>query len=263
MKLESLRDLFIEQLRDLYSAESQLLKALPKMSKKATSSELKASFDLHLEETERQKENLDRVFEILGEKPTGHTCKAMKGIIEEGEELMKEDAVPEVLDAGLIAAAQRVEHYEIAGYGTVREYARELGETEIEGLLTKILNEEKRTDKKLTVSAESGINEKAEAGDNIRSSRYQFKGGSSGSGKGSRAAGNSQSGKATSGRSSGRNATSKTSANKSSGSRSTGAKTSSGKGASGKAATGRASASNSTGAKKTASGSRSKSKSTK
>ena len=165
MRLKSLRDLFVEQLRDLYSAETQLIKALPKMAKKAIDPQLKASFEQHLTETQVQRDNLERIFQLLNENPSGHTCKAMKGIIEEAEDFLDEVDSDDVVDAGLIAAAQRVEHYEIAGYGTVREFARELDEARIETLLTKILDEEKSTDRKLTEAAESGINQKAETGD--------------------------------------------------------------------------------------------------
>jgi ferritin-like metal-binding protein YciE len=127
MKLESLNELLIEELKDLYDAEHQLTQALPKMAKAATSEPLQTAFNHHLTETENQISRLEQVFEAMGEKATRKTCKAMKGLVEEGDELMKEDAEPEVLDAGLIAAAQKVEHYEIASYGTVRAYAQLLG----------------------------------------------------------------------------------------------------------------------------------------
>jgi len=162
MKLDSLQKLFVEELRDLYSAENQILKALPKMAKAARSPELKAAFQKHLEETKGQVERLDTIFEGLGKSPKGKTCKAMEGLVEEGSELMKEDADPAVLDAGLIAAAQRVEHYEIAGYGTVRAYARQLGQEEAVRLLQETLDEEGATDKSLTALAESTINLQAE-----------------------------------------------------------------------------------------------------
>ncbi len=158
MKIDSLEKLFIEELRDLYSAENQILKALPKMSKAATSPELKAGFDKHLEETKVQVERLEKIFEALGKSPKGKTCKAMQGLVEEGSELMKEDIEPAVLDAGLIAAAQRVEHYEMAGYGTVRTYAKLLKKTEAAKLLDETLAEEKATDEKLNDLAESSIN---------------------------------------------------------------------------------------------------------
>ena len=164
MKLETLRDLFVDELKDLYSAEQQLLKALPKMAKAATAKELKTAFESHLKETMGQVERLDQVFEGLDVRPTGKTCKAMKGLVAEGAELMKEDADPDVMDAGLIAAAQRVEHYEMAGYGCVRTYAALLGETKAAKLLQQTLDEEGAADKKLTQIAEK-INVDAEEGD--------------------------------------------------------------------------------------------------
>jgi len=163
MKLDSLKKLYVEELRDLYDAENQLLKALPKMAESSSTPELKTGFETHLRETENQVRRLETIFQSLGEASRGKTCKAMKGLIEEGKELMDEDADPEVLDAGLIAAAQRVEHYEIAGYGTVRTYARLLGETEAERLLQETLDEEGQTDKKLTRLAEQLINRQAAA----------------------------------------------------------------------------------------------------
>ena len=162
MKLKTLRDLYVEEMKDLYSAEKQILKALPKMAKAATSAELKAAFTRHVEETKVQVERLETIFEQLGKKPTGKTCKAMQGLVAEGEELIEEEATPEVLDAGLISAAQRVEHYEMAGYGSVRTYAKTLGETEAAELLQQTLDEEGATDKKLTALAETLINAQAE-----------------------------------------------------------------------------------------------------
>ena len=162
MKLDSLKTLYIEELRDLYSAENQLLKALPKMAKKASTPELKEAFQNHLEETRTHVERLDEIFERLEKKPTGKTCKAMKGLIEEGSEIMSEDGLASVLDAGIIAAAQRVEHYEMAGYGTVRTFASILGEDEAEGLLQETLDEEGAADEKLTEIAESVVNEEAD-----------------------------------------------------------------------------------------------------
>jgi ferritin-like metal-binding protein YciE len=154
MKMASLKELFLEELKDLYSAEKQLIKALPKMAKAATAEDLQQGFLDHLEQTKGHAERLERVFELLDEKPRAKKCKAMEGLIEEGKELMAEDAEPEVMDAGLIAAAQRVEHYEIAGYGCVRTYAELLGETDARDLLQQTLNEEADTDKKLTKLAE-------------------------------------------------------------------------------------------------------------
>jgi ferritin-like metal-binding protein YciE len=161
MKLESLRDLLVEQLQDLYDAENRITKALPKMAKAATSPALKAAFEKHLRETEGQVKRLEQVFEALGETAKTKTCKAMQGLIAEGEETMSENAEPEVLDAALIASAQRVEHYEMAGYGTVRSYAKLLKEDAIVSLLEQTLQEEKATDEALTTLAESSINVEA------------------------------------------------------------------------------------------------------
>ncbi len=158
MEMEDLRDLYVDELRDLYSAENQLVKALPKMAKAATDDQLKAGFLQHLEETKGHVERLTKIFEKLGEKPTGKKCKAMEGLVEEGKEMIEEDAVDEVKDAGLIAAAQRVEHYEMAGYGTVRAYAKLLGEESAAKQLQETLDEEAATDKKLSKLAESVIN---------------------------------------------------------------------------------------------------------
>jgi len=162
MELNSLQDLFVEDLKDLYSAETQLTKALPKMAKAATDPDLKQAFQTHLAETEVQIERLEKILEELDESPKGKKCKAMEGLIEEGKELMDEDAEPEVLDAGLIGAAQKVEHYEIAGYGTVRTYAQMLGNDEAARLLQQTLDEEGMTDKKLTKLAMQCINVEAE-----------------------------------------------------------------------------------------------------
>lgn len=161
MQMEDLQDLFVEQLRDLYNAENQLLKALPRMAKAATNDQLSSAFEEHTEQTREHVERLKQIFENLDEKPTGKVCKAMKGLIEEGKEAMEEDAEPEVLDAALIAAAQRVEHYEIAGYGTVRSYAQLLGNSQAAKILQKTLDEEGQTDKKLTQLAERMINVEA------------------------------------------------------------------------------------------------------
>ncbi len=158
MELDSLKKLYVEELKDLYSAEKQILKALPKMAKAASATPLKEAFKAHLEETKGQVERLDQIFQALGTNPKGKKCKAMEGLVEEGKELMEEDADPAVLDAGLIAAAQRVEHYEIAGYGCVRTYAKLLGENQAMRLLQETLDEEGATDKKLTQLAESLIN---------------------------------------------------------------------------------------------------------
>ena len=163
MALETLHDLYVEELRDLYNAENQLLKALPRMAKAASHADLKAAFTEHLEVTRGQVERLDRIFEDLGEKATGKKCKAMEGLIAEGKEMMEEDAEPAVLDAALIAAAQRVEHYEMAGYGCVRTFARVLGYDDAAQLLQETLDEEGEADKALTELAETVINPDAEA----------------------------------------------------------------------------------------------------
>ena len=164
MKLESLRDLMIEELQDLYSAENQILEALPRMIKKASSPDLKAGFSEHLEQTRGQVRRLDQIFDQLGDDVDrdDKTCKGMQGIIKDNEELLKSDAEPEVLDAAMIAGAQRVEHYEIAGYGTVRTYARILGQNDWAQLLEQTLREEKDADSKLNRLSEY-INMEAKA----------------------------------------------------------------------------------------------------
>jgi ferritin-like metal-binding protein YciE len=162
MSLDSLKDLYVEQLRDLYSAESQILKALPKMEEAASHEELRTAFQEHRQVTERQVERLDRIFEDLGERASGHHCKGMEGLLKEGDEMVKEKGDRSTIDAGLIAAAQRVEHYEIAGYGTVRTYADRLGFREHADLLQQTLDEEGETDHRLTDLAESIINPDAQ-----------------------------------------------------------------------------------------------------
>jgi ferritin-like metal-binding protein YciE len=164
MKMESLRDLFVDELKDLYSAETQIIKALPKMAKAASSNELRTAFEEHLEQTKVHVERLDQIFDSLEESPKGKKCKGMEGLIEEGKELLEEEAEPDVLDAGLISAAQRVEHYEMAGYGCVRTYAKLLGEDTAVELLQQTLDEEGDTDKKLTAIAETINLEAAEEG---------------------------------------------------------------------------------------------------
>jgi ferritin-like metal-binding protein YciE len=164
MKLSNLRDLFVAELQDLYDAENQITKALPKMAKTASSPELKRAFENHLEQTQGHINRLERVFATLSEPPKGKKCMGMEGLIKEGNEMVKEDADPDVKDAGLISAAQRVEHYEMAGYGTVRTYAQILGNTEAVQLLQQTLNEEGEADKLLTRLAEQGINLDAAAG---------------------------------------------------------------------------------------------------
>jgi ferritin-like metal-binding protein YciE len=158
MKLETLQDLLIDELEDIYDAEHQLVEALPKMAKSANSPELKQSFELHLEQTEGHVRRLKEIFRQFGEEPERKTCKAMKGLIAEGGEIINENATPEVKDAALIAAAQRVEHYEIAAYGSARTYAEELGKSDAVQLLDDTLNEEKQTDIKLTKLAVQVIN---------------------------------------------------------------------------------------------------------
>jgi ferritin-like metal-binding protein YciE len=149
MKLESLHDLFVDELKDLYNAENQLVKALPKMAKAAASDELRTAFEEHLQETENQVERLETIFKQLDESPKGKKCQAMVGLIEEGKEMIDADAEDAVRDAALIAAAQKVEHYEIAGYGTVRTYAQLLGLEDAAQLLQETLEEEAAADEKL------------------------------------------------------------------------------------------------------------------
>ncbi len=158
MQIDSLQKLYVEELKDIYSAEKQILQALPKMAKKASNEQLRTAFQEHLEQTRGQVERLDRIFERLGKSPRGKKCKGMEGLIEEGKEVLEEDMEDEVRDAALIAAAQRVEHYEIAAYGTVRTYAELLGEKGDAKLLQQTLDEEGTTDKKLSQLAESTVN---------------------------------------------------------------------------------------------------------
>jgi len=161
MKLNTLQDLYIDELRDLYSAENQLLKALPKMAKGASSPELRLAIQQHLEQTKGQVQRLEQIFDGLDEKPTGKTCHAMKGLIEEGSEILGEDGDDSVLDAGIIAAAQKVEHYEIASYGTVRTFADLLNQNEASQLLQQTLDEEGEANKKLNTLAENIVNQEA------------------------------------------------------------------------------------------------------
>jgi len=155
MKNENLRELLVEELKDLYSAENQLTKALPKVAKNSSDPQLKKAIESHLKETEGHVARLEQIFEKLDESPKGKTCDGMKGLISEADERIKEGGEPSVLDAGLIADAQRVEHYEIAAYGTARTFANLLGEKEIAQLLEATLKEEKAADAKLTSIAES------------------------------------------------------------------------------------------------------------
>jgi ferritin-like metal-binding protein YciE len=163
MKLNTLSDLLHEELKDLYSAENQLVKALPKMAKAATNEKLKKGFQDHLEQTKVHVERLVQVGEILSFKLTGHKCKAMEGLCEEGAEMIGEDATPGVKDAGLIGAAQRVEHYEMAGYGTILALATHLGHKDVVKILQKTLDEEIATDAKLTKVAQSAVYAEADA----------------------------------------------------------------------------------------------------
>src|SRR5688572_6086911 len=165
MSAENLREALVEEIRDLYNAEKQLVKALPKMAKGAESDELREAFEEHLQETEGQVTRLERVFELLDEKPRGKHCAGMAGIIEEGSEKLQEDMEGSVLDACLIGAAQKVEHYEICAYGTAVAWAEALGLSEVVDVLNETLEEEKAADEKLTALAESGINQAATAGE--------------------------------------------------------------------------------------------------
>lgn len=162
MKMETLRALYIEELKDLYSAETQITKALPKLVEAATNSALRQAFESHLEETRNHVTRLERIFEGLDESPKGKTCEGMKGLLKEGDERAGEKGDSDVLDAGIISAAQRVEHYEIAGYGSARTYAELLGEKEAVRLLSETLEEEKAADTKLTQVARR-INVEAKA----------------------------------------------------------------------------------------------------
>jgi ferritin-like metal-binding protein YciE len=161
MSLDSLEKLFLEELKDVYNAEKQLLRALPRMAKAAESPELQQAFNKHTKETEGQVQRLERVFQELGQSARGKTCKGMQGLVEEGKEVMEKEGEGPVIDAALIASAQRVEHYEIAAYGCLRTYAQLLGLEQAVQLLQQTLEEEEATDKILTQLGESGINEAA------------------------------------------------------------------------------------------------------
>ena len=164
MEMNDLQDLFIEELKDLYSAEKQLLKALPRVAKGAENPELKTALQNHVKQTEVHVQRLERIFEKLGTSGRGKKCKGMEGLIEENKEMLEEDADPEVMDAGLIVGCQKVEHYEIAGYGSVVTFAKLLGDQESAKLLAQTLDEEERADKLLTEIAESSINVQAAQG---------------------------------------------------------------------------------------------------
>lgn len=161
-KLPTMEDLLYHELADLYSAESQLVEALPKMAEAATDASLRSAFTEHLEETKRQRDRLRQIAQTLGIEIDNTTCEAMKGLVKEGEEIIKSDADPNVKDAGLIGAAQRVEHYEIAGYGTARQIAKELGHLSVHDLLDETLQEEKNADQKLNGIAINRVNKRAE-----------------------------------------------------------------------------------------------------
>jgi len=163
MKLNSLENLFVHELKDLLSAEKQLVKALPKMAKGAASEQLRAAFEEHLEQTKGHVQRLEMVFKLIDKTARAEHCKAMEGLIEEGAELLEEEGSPTVKDAALIGAAQRVEHYEISAYGTTRTLAELLGQNEAVELIQQTLDEEKETDEKLTELAMSEVNAEAEA----------------------------------------------------------------------------------------------------
>jgi ferritin-like metal-binding protein YciE len=164
--MKTLEDLYVDELKDLYSAENQLIKALPTMAKTAKSSQLKSALEDHLRQTEQHARRIEQIFEGLDGKPRGKKCMGMEGLIEEGKELlqMKGEAEPDVIDAGIIGAAQRVEHYEMAGYGTARAHAVQLGHTRDAEILQKTLDEEAAANEKLTQIAESAVNRRAEDG---------------------------------------------------------------------------------------------------
>ena len=162
----ALKDLYVDELKDLFDAENRLVKAIPRMAKAATSERLRSGFEEHLEQTRGHVDRLKEIFDAMGEKATGKKCAGMMGIVKEGEEIMEEDFEGEVMDAALISAAQRVEHYEIAAYGCVRTWAELLGESEASALLEKTLEEEKETDEKLTELAEEiNVQAKSESGE--------------------------------------------------------------------------------------------------
>ena len=163
MALESMQDLFLNELKDSYNSEKQIVRALPRLAKAAASPELAQALRKHLKETENQVQRLERIFKSLGQTPRGKKCKGMEGIIEEGKEVLEEEGAPEVIDAALIAAAQRVEHYEMAAYGCLRTYAQLLGYSDAERLLQETLNEEEAADRTLTALGEGGINQAAVA----------------------------------------------------------------------------------------------------
>ena len=172
---EGLKELYVDELRDLYNAENQLVKALPKIAKAASSEKLRQGFEEHLEQTKGHVQRLEKIFQTVGESPKGKKCKGMEGLVKEGGEVMEEDFEGSLMDAALIGAAQRVEHYEIAAYGTVCAFAEELGETEQASLLNETLEEEKETDEKLTKLAEQINAEANEGGEEAKADINQDK----------------------------------------------------------------------------------------
>jgi ferritin-like metal-binding protein YciE len=174
MQMNSLRELYIAELKDLYNAETQLVKALPKMAKASSNAELRQGFEEHLRQTSEHVSRLEQIFDMIGEKPTGKKCLGMEGLVKEGAETLKEDYEDALMDAAIIGAAQRVEHYEIAGYGTVRAFAELLGESEHVSLIEQTLEEEKQTDEKLTQLAEQ-INSEAGQVENESEGRHTSK----------------------------------------------------------------------------------------
>lgn len=166
MGLDTLHTLFVEELKDIYNAENQLLQALPRMAKAAESPDLQQAFTSHLKETEGHVQRLERIFKELGENPKGKRCKGMEGLVEEGKDIMEKNGEPPVIDAALIAGAQRVEHYEIAAYGCLQTYAQLLGKDNAAKLLGQTLAEEEAADKKLTAIGKSSVNSQAAAAGN-------------------------------------------------------------------------------------------------
>lgn len=162
MKIQSLQDLMLDVMKDTYDAEHQITQALPQMAEAASSRELKQAFEQHLRQTEKQIQQLEQAFEMIGQRPSRKACEAMKGLVKEGQQLIEEGGEKEVLDAGLIAAAQKVEHYEIAAYGTLRTWAQQLGMDDAAKIFDKIAQEEGDTDQKLTKLAETKINQRAQ-----------------------------------------------------------------------------------------------------
>jgi ferritin-like metal-binding protein YciE len=170
MAMNTLEDLYLDQLLDLHSAETQLIQALPEMAEAADSRELRDAFEEHLQQTKEHKRRLEKILNGMGQRPNGIVCEGMQGLIQEGHEIIDQEGDPSVLDAGIIAAAQKVEHYEMSGYGTARAFAERLGELDAVDLLQATLDEEKAADKKLTKIAERSVNPSAEG---ARSGEYE------------------------------------------------------------------------------------------